>query len=136
MPCESVRSGNWGTFGYWKTCYMIDSTVIDASDFTISTPRDETIKGLSFIWNEKISFLPLKIAEKFPNLIGINGMNCSIKTIRKENFQNLNKLKWIWLSINQIETIFSDTFEGLLTLEEITLGKFLMENLPLIIHFF
>lgn len=92
---------------------MQDLTVIDAPDFTISTPRDEELEGFNVGQNYKILFLPIQTSEKFPNLIAYAASSCSIRTVRKENFQSLNKLKKISLDDNQIETIESNTFEDL-----------------------
>lgn len=133
VPCERVASAEF-TFAVLKVCSMERSTVINASDFTISTTKDETVTGLRLDHNKKISFLPLETAKKFPNLLGYAAHNCSIKVVKNEHFQNLNKLKEIWLAGNRIETIFGDTFDGLISLERINLGKFLIMHLSLIIH--
>lgn len=126
LPCESVGLDDW-SLSKFKTCRMRDSTIIDAPDFTIFTPREETVEALNFNYNKKISFLPLETANKFPNLRGYAAYECSIKVVKKENFQNLNKLQQIDLSFNQIETIFSDTFGGLISLEVLFLRKFLIK---------
>lgn len=120
VPCESVAIGTRG----WFTCFMQDATVIEASDFKISTPRDERVQEILFNRNRKISFLPLGTSKNFPNLTGYSARNCSIKNLRKENFQNLNALKGIYLDNNQIETILSETFESLISLQEVFLGNF------------
>lgn len=98
-------------------------TVIDSSDSSISTPRDEAIEVLTFSDNKKISFLPLKIANEFPNLLVYVASYCSIKVVKRDHFKNLNKLQHIDLEANQIETVFEDTFIGLTYLEHINLSK-------------
>lgn len=119
VPCESVAVGTRG----WFTCSMQDATVIGGLDFKISSARDERVQEILFNRNRKISFLPLDTSKNFPNLTGYSARNCSIRNVRKENFHNLNALKGIYLDNNQIETIFSETFEGLISLQEIFLGK-------------
>lgn len=123
VHCESVGQENFDSLGNLTVCYMTGLTVIEASDYEISTAREQTVRGLRLNGNKKISFLPLEAYKKFPNLIGYYAYECSIKMLKKENFLNLDKLKHIILFKNQIEMIYSDTFEGLSSLERIDLGK-------------
>lgn len=123
VPCETICPFNWG-LNKWNSCLMILETVIDEPNYEISSRKNETIQGLTFNANKKIFFLPLEAFKKFPNLLGYSAYECSIKSIVKENFQNLNKLTVIYLHKNQIETILSDTFEGLSSLQDIFLGNF------------
>lgn len=129
VPCDSVDVAAFA-ISVLKTCFMQHSTVVDAPDFIISTPRDETVEGLRFTHNKNIFFLPTETAKTFPNLIMYSAWNCSIKVVKKENFKNLNTIVAIYLSDNQIETVSSDTFEDLTSLEMISLSKFLLKNLP------
>lgn len=120
VPCKRIGSSGW-SFGVVKTCYI--TGLAESSDLEISTPRDETVEALWIGENVNISLLPTETFEKFPNLLGYSANNCSVKSVKKENFQNLNSLKKIYLSGNLIETIYSDTFESLKFLQEIHLGK-------------
>lgn len=61
--------------------------------------------------------MPTNLSLSFPDLIGISADFCSIKMVFKENFKNLNKLKELWLSNNQIEKVMGNTFEDLTSLE-------------------
>lgn len=123
VSCESLRDTNFGKIlGYVTTCKMDETTSIDDSGLTIST-RDETVKGLYFSGNRKIFYLPNNIAGTFPNLGGIEACECSLKEITKRNFDGLVELKVLFLDVNQIEKITSDTFEGLLKLEIVNLGE-------------
>lgn len=123
VTCGRFNVSGW-SFGVVKTCYVKTSTVIDAKDFKISTPRDETVEALWLGENKNILYLPLGASERFPNLLGYSANFCSIKVVKKEHFQSLNKIKKIYLSANLIETIYFDTFKDLNSLEEIHLGKF------------
>lgn len=120
VPCEQVYSRGWSV-GDLKTCFMQNTTTIDARDFKISTTRDEAVEAITYEENKKISYLPLEAYKKFPNLQAYAAWGCSIKIVKRDNFKNLYRMKLINLSQNQIEMLFSDTFEGLLLLEEIYL---------------
>lgn len=46
VPCENIGLESWSGLGDLRTCYMNGLTDIDAPDFEISTPKDETLRGL------------------------------------------------------------------------------------------
>lgn len=124
IACETIENNDWfdTPVGTVKTCLMRETTVINEADVTIAT-NDESIGGLSLYSNRKIKFLPVQVGEKLPNLLGYSAYSCSIKTISKENFAGLNKLKVLYLNGNQIEKVNRNTFEGLVSLEDVRLCK-------------
>jgi hypothetical protein len=77
------------------------------------TNRDGSILGLNLSQNKKVSFLPVRAVEAFPNLLGYSAWGCLIKTIFKEYFARLTKLKRLALHENQIVKINSGVFEDL-----------------------
>lgn len=100
---------------------MRTSTSIDAEGSTIS-PKDESAQGLDFDGNKKIKFLPIKVAETFPNLLVYDARICSL-TITKANFEGIDKLNLLYLHENRISTINSETFEDLIALEKFKLRE-------------
>ena len=102
---------------------MDDVTTIDSNDISISSPKDRTVKGLLLEDNQNVKFLPVRVYEKFPSLVGLSAFDCKIKIITKANFEKLDKLKEIHMHGNLIEKISSDTFEDLISLEQIFLGE-------------
>lgn len=123
VSCENVLEVDWGTpIGQAKTCVIHESTTIDAEGFTI-TPKDETMGALDFHANKKVKFLPTGVSESLPNLLLYDARKCSLTTISKTHFKDLNKLKVLNLYGNQISTINSDTFEDLIALEILWLRK-------------
>ena len=122
VSCEKIENYGW-YFGSSKTCYMDKTTEINSADTTIAS-RDESIEGLRFWGNKKIKFLPIKVSEKFPNLLGLEAGLCSLTTISTANFKGLNKLRFLGLQYNQIKKIRSDVFEDLVALEYLYLCKF------------
>lgn len=124
ITCESIAGGSWNDgLVNLKTCRMRSSTSINSFGIIIESSKDESVKGLSFYTNKNISFLPVNVAEVFPDLEGYSADDCSIKIVSKIYFQNLSKLTTLGLSNNLIERIPTNTFEDLTSVEIITLRK-------------
>lgn len=123
VPCSSIDNKFWWPHGAQKSCDMSSSIKIDLRGFSISSPKDDDVKGMSFNSNRKIFYLPERINEKFSNLMILEAAGCSIKAISSDNFQGLTQLEALYLSGNQIEKIFCDTFENLTSLEWLHLRK-------------
>lgn len=122
VSCESVIGNVWSySVNTVKTCNM-HTTSISEAGVTFST-LDESVLGIFVNNNEAVSFLPEKVNEKFPNLLGYCVQRCSIKEISKKNFEQLTKLKILYLHDNQIEKIGSETFGDLKDLEQLFLRK-------------
>lgn len=122
VQCERKENESFHLVGSVKTCFMQTVTAITSPGFSI-TPKDDTIEGLRIDGNKKIHFLPEKVAEKFPKLLAYFANRCSVTEISKSNFEVLVKLRILLLSFNQIEKIYSNTFEDLKSLEYIQLSK-------------
>lgn len=123
IACENVALTLWiSPVITNKTCNMRVTTSINDSTTTIST-RDDSVNALDFAINNKIYFLPIQINETFPNLLTFNAYKCSLRQISKENFSGLKKLIKLYLYSNQIEEITSESFEDLVSLEELWLRE-------------
>lgn len=103
-----------------RCCRM--TSPINSSDFSIADRKDEEVKGIYFVENPAIEFLPIFVYQKFPNLQGYAAYNCSIREVSKKNFERLTRLVNIFLLGNKLERIPSDTFDGLINLEVINIG--------------
>lgn len=132
MPCESMGAENWTHAGRQKTCYIKFTTWINSTGCSISSTRESTT-GLSFWGSKKIYFLPVKVAESFPNLLVYGANACSVRTISKENFKNLNKMIRLDIGHNFIETVPTDTFEDCIALEWLQMGN--VNKLSLVFFF-
>lgn len=108
---------------------MFETTSIDAPNLTISTTNDETVAVLDFEENKKIFFLPLLISESFPKLVVITALDCSVTSISKENFQNLQELTDLYLGRNKIKNLPSNTFEDLKKLKMLKLQNNQIESI-------
>lgn len=124
LQCENYEEKIW-TKQFGIICLMTNSTKIDSTDAVFSS-KYESVSILSFSNNTKVSYLPRKINEAFPNLINFKAVHCSIKAISKENFAKLDKLKFLFLPSNEIEEIKDDTFEDLISLEFLILSIFFL----------
>ncbi|CRL03220.1 CLUMA_CG016747, isoform A [Clunio marinus] len=120
VSCETIDYLQWEVAGVHTTC-IVNTASIDVKEFTFAS-RIENITGLDFDANKKVEYLPIFIHEKFPNLEALSAYDCSIKEISKESFKELNKLKVLWLSGNQIQKIESDVFKDLTLLEIVDLS--------------
>lgn len=104
-------------------CFLDEKTEINSSDATFLNERDDEVEGLHFFENLNVLYLPVRVHEKFPNLVGYEAQNCGVREISKKNFESLEKLEWLHLDGNQIEKIGSDTFEGFGKLRWIDLSR-------------
>lgn len=102
---------------------MNDITEISTTGVMIGSLQNTSIAGFNLEHNKKINYLPENTGEKFPNLIGFSAFDSGVKEISKANFANLVLLKELHLSKNVKSKINSNTFEGLLSLKAIFLGK-------------
>lgn len=109
----------YGNYRHLKTCYLDQITIIEVPDFKISTARDDSVKALELSGNMAVQFLPVETHRKFPKLVVYSASECSIKTLKKEHFVNLDFLVGIFMRKNQIETLNTDVFEDLQALEEL-----------------
>lgn len=100
---------------------MKKTTVIDSTGITFSPERNDSIRGIDFSDNKKIHYLPFKLHKTFPKLLVFAASSCSIKAISRENFKNLKVLRGLWLRNNQIETIPSNAFQDLISIDDIDL---------------
>lgn len=119
--CETIENFEWGIESL-KTCRMY-STVIDSSDFLITSARDKTVNGFRAFNNKKLEHLPENLGEKFPNLLILFAGYCSIREISKESFRGLGNLRFLDLEKNKIERIDDDTFDFIPAVERIDLGE-------------
>lgn len=114
ISCES-----FGVFGN-KSCILGETEINSAN--TVIAERDETVEAMWMHNNQKASYLPNKLAEKFPNIVLYQADRCSIKEISRDNFWGLNSLRELDLNDNQIESLKDGTFEGLLNLHFLRLS--------------
>jgi Leucine rich repeat len=124
ITCDEVIDHEWGYVKLQKTCWIEKTAVINSQGTRVSGERNELITGLWIAENKNVAFLPENVNEVFPNLVGYNADNCGVKTINKNNFVGLKKLKNLQLNNNPIEKIPNDAFEDLVSLEYFHFSEF------------
>lgn len=125
VKCEKIELKWWWFFDPKRmmSCFMNNSTELAFPDSFLKAPHDETVAGMEFSKNKKISFLPFNIHKSFPKLIVISAMSCSVKALYKQNFQNLTMLKQLDLHTNLIETVEREVLQDLVALVYLDLSK-------------
>lgn len=70
-----------------------------------------------------VSFIPDKLNKSFHHLEAVQVYNCSVKFIDATSFKNMQKLKYVNLAANQIETIDIGALADLVDLEYFSFGS-------------
>lgn len=90
---------------------------------------NEKIK--SFVVNDQhIEFLPLELAEIFPNLKEVFVINSQLKMLTSNDFNNLENLKTIIITNNKISSIEENIFNNLSSLEILDLSANGISHFP------
>ena len=125
VTCEEKYP--WTHYGVYKgvqSCIMnTQKTRIDSPFRTFSDAKDESIKGMDFNGNKYVYYLPIRTYEKFPNIVVYDASGCSLKAIKRENFEGLTKLESLDLRNNNLVRIQNDTFGDLKNLTYLSLGE-------------
>jgi Leucine-rich repeat (LRR) protein len=100
----------------WTYCINPNHSIFNEHTI-INEKKTEWTKGLTFMENKKVSYLPIKVYKNFPNLIAINAFNCSLRTISQGNFEKLKELQYIGLSYNFLSFIPPNTFQNVTKLK-------------------
>jgi hypothetical protein len=122
IECEKIVDREWTNIGTLFDCWLHADTIISWYGFEIG-PANENVTGLSIQYNKKVEYLPEKVHLSFPKLRGFSADGCAIRKISKINFKKLNYLRALWLRMNEIEVVPSNSFEDLISLEYLVLGK-------------
>ena len=129
IACGSVRNQTIVAYlGLQKTCYIGGEVLINRRDFQLSHVRDDTVRGLVFDSNKKISYAPIFVNEIFPNLITWSSSSNPIQSLSRENFRDMKNLRVLILFDGKIEKIYSDTFQDVTALEQLDLRKKILFN--------
>lgn len=119
ISCEVI----FKTIDEKLVCNMQERATIDFSNFTFSPQSDNSLTWLNFAGNKNIFYLPVRISKSFPNMTIIDANECSLITLSKRTFRNLERLGWLNVEQNNIENIPDDVFEDLVLLETLMLSK-------------
>jgi Leucine-rich repeat (LRR) protein len=90
---------------------ITDQTTVLATEPTLMAK--ENIVVIDMDGTSEIQYLPLKIAENFPNLSVLTAEGCGILSISYENLKGLTKLKYLALDFNQITVLDAAVLQDL-----------------------
>ncbi|KAL7016886.1 hypothetical protein ACKWTF_010180 [Chironomus riparius] len=93
------------------TFHIDKSEQIEDDYIEIKVEKSESVKGLSFKYNQFIRYAPINVRQVFPNLIGYEALRNSLLKIGYVNFEGLFELQMIHLGQNYISKIPIDTFK-------------------------
>lgn len=124
VTCEKiVKNHKWQSWNRQNDICFLMQVVIDEPNFTVDSPLNVDVGGISIHDNKAVTYLPIDIYESFPEVIRYVASSCRIQAVFKENFKMLKKLSLLTLSSNQIEMIPSNIFDDLVSLELLFLSK-------------
>lgn len=123
VTCEKLESHHWEVDERnLQTCF-IQHQKTNQLGATIGSPFEQNCTGLWFDGN-KMSYLPINIGDKFPNLQAISAEECGLKAVGWEDFKDLTKLEILWLTKNSLEMIPGNTFRDCVNLQKVYLSEF------------
>lgn len=102
-------------------CRLDNNTVINEDNVTFAGLENSEVNRIVFDKNQDIKLLPVKVYEKFPNVIEYWAQWIGLKKISALNFEKLWNLKILQLGFNKIEFIPDDCFANLNKLFKIAL---------------
>lgn len=119
--------GTWQSLaGVQSPKVAIYNTPVRVNSFVLKVSRDVDKYSIVELDVDDITgseYLPINLGCSFPNLVNLYAESCSIKELRKENFQGFTKINFIDLDYNQITVISAEYFAGLSSLRRLDFGK-------------
>lgn len=111
-----------------RICNKINSSDESTKQMTIIGERNDKVTSLSFngYQNIGLKYLPIEVHLNFPKIKWYKATSCNITEVSKLNFENLSEIEYMNLDFNELETVESDTFEGLARLRYISFGNLIL----------
>jgi hypothetical protein len=130
--CKWIWLEDWTLNRDLQTFITDSSIVIQTSDTEINSRHKSTaVEGFKadndcgkFLCTDKskVTFLPVKVGEIFPNLIAYQVRMFAVQSVMKKNFVGLSKLELLYLDNNAIRTIDDNAFDDLWNLKVLNLN--------------
>lgn len=113
--------------GQVNTCTT--NQAIGREDYVVGSELNTSVEQFLISNNTKVSFLPARIGEKFPNLKDFQITGCGLRVVRKHYFKDLGKVLHMSLNDNKITTIEKDSFKDLISVKWFNLHHNMIETL-------
>ncbi|XP_070507834.1 uncharacterized protein MAL8P1.12-like [Chironomus tepperi] len=123
IECD-FRNDNFDVITNQYTCDVQNNLMINSKNVEIQTvggshkfgKTSHDVSGLS-INDKKILFMPVNLGQRFKNLFAIKVNQGRLKEISQNDLKSFEKLKYLNLDANDIESLDDDLFEFNLKLE-------------------
>lgn len=114
-----------------KSC-EINGQSIDTRSFVVSSDIDAAVTRFVIEGNKNVTFLPIKVGERFPMLLEFEVQSCGIESVEIFTFDNMPILQRLNLRGNEIAIVDEKAFEPLKAVREIYLnGNFIISLAPM-----
>lgn len=109
---------------YFLTCETDTPIRSDRFKFVVFNHWQQPhTEAMNFKHNKELLYLPYNASHVFPGVIEYKAAYCKLQKLFRENFSGLQKLKALHLGHNELQIIDDDTFDGLRSLEFLSLGR-------------
>lgn len=112
-----------------QLCMLNSATNISEAGLFFSNAENDDVRMFVAEDAEGIEFLPINIAETFPNLIFIRIERCSLQYLNSLSFHKLHGLLRLQVQENLVESIDKNTFDDLRNLLDLSLSSNLISYL-------
>jgi Leucine-rich repeat (LRR) protein len=115
----------WAAHKYCETASIDYSEKFESEkhSFTGNASQKSEVKTFEISGSSKVDFIPLDILTEFPNLNGISIVYCNLPALKSGFFKSkLEKIEYLDLKGNQIETIEPGAFQYLIKLKWVLLS--------------
>ena len=113
--------------------------ICEVEELTLNYPKMR-ISGLNevevndveafYVIDQHILFMPFKLAENFPKLDTIFVNHSGLSKLSKNDFESLDRLKFLTITFNNISTIDDRTFDSVPQIEYLNLASNNIQSLP------
>lgn len=132
LECEKVE---WAKLGNQVTCNIRNLKITQPDVDIKNVSSGSQLQGIDArvveevkAFNQQASFLPLKLAEHFPNLKLLIFVDCKVMVINEKAFSGLKNLRSLNLSHNKIGKISATDLKDLAALNSLDISYNKIEN--------
>lgn len=118
------------TFKNITTCKLVFLTSISHAGKTLNNSRNENVSEFRIEFGKNVEFMLEDLSKTFPNLDTMYVYDTSVKSLTKNNFYGLNKLKSLLFVNGILSSLDEDSFDDLESLNSLDLYYNEISSLP------